>query len=471
MGIQLDWQIESEQQQRRATEDPNAQYTRRRKRRRLLFVVLGLALIVCAVVGGILWRLHSYEDRLRQDLLATVDAEVRSLKIGDEDNYLAIRRSGSDYWMDLQRQLFTEYQQLKNTGHIELTGKVINVEMDIDESRARVLVEEKIDGYPYQVAWFYWYYTDENQSGWRRVPPDVAFWGNRQTLTSGTIKVNYYELDNDLAQALIAHIESWWSNGCQWLGCSAGMPALEIEIEPRSPAAPSWDLNNEWKLLLTSPLYTNRVRLGNQLSPELENVLANMLATRLLDYNLVFKPSPYADSEWVYEELQRWLVGRFIEDLRTSDFLETLIEISGTDAPNLIIQSLAQSPDIGTLLLTTGIDLPSLGIDVLNTMGWQNFFEWRLLSEQRILNRDQVPEGQEIFYQYRLYDEQDNNALRAADIIRETFIGGLVPFSITGINYWIDGIGSLIANVDVVHGTGGQTAVFRWTKTTWKRVS
>src|SRR5690606_15465139 len=123
----------------RATEDPNAQYTRRRKRRRLLFVVLGLALIVCAVVGGILWRLHSYEDRLRQDLLATVDAEVRSLKIGDEDNYLAIRRSGSDYWMDLQRQLFTEYQQLKNTGHIELTGKVINVEMDIDESRARVL--------------------------------------------------------------------------------------------------------------------------------------------------------------------------------------------------------------------------------------------------------------------------------------------------------------------------------------------
>jgi hypothetical protein len=138
MGIQLDWQVESERKQRRATEDPEAKRWRRKQRRKLIFATVALATVVCGVIGAIIWRLNSVDAAYRRDLEDTVDVEIRALKVGDEDNYMSIRRSGSDYWLETQRQTFQEYQTVKRAGQLELTGNILDLEMDIDESRARV---------------------------------------------------------------------------------------------------------------------------------------------------------------------------------------------------------------------------------------------------------------------------------------------------------------------------------------------
>ena len=70
---------------------------------------------------------------------------------------------------------FEAYQQLKQAHRVELTGDVLDV--TIDDLRGRVVLQETIDGVPYKVVWFYWYYEDggeRDQPGWRRVPVPPA---------------------------------------------------------------------------------------------------------------------------------------------------------------------------------------------------------------------------------------------------------------------------------------------------------
>jgi hypothetical protein len=254
MGIQLDWQVESERKQRRATEDPEAKRWRRKQRRKLIFATVALATVVCGVIGAIIWRLNSVDAAYRRDLEDTVDVEIRALKLGDEDNYMSIRRSGSDYWLETQRQTFQEYQTFKRAGQLDLTGNILDLEMDIDESRARVLLEEQIDDVAYEVVWFYWYYTDtDERSGWRRVPPDVAFWGDAAHIDRDNLRVNYRELDRTYAQTLAEHLDGWWAESCVMLSCTTPLHKLTIEIVPEAPAPIRWDENNQWTLIVSSP--------------------------------------------------------------------------------------------------------------------------------------------------------------------------------------------------------------------------
>ncbi|NDJ86341.1 MAG: hypothetical protein GYB66_10675 [Chloroflexi bacterium] len=488
MGIQLDWQVESERQRQHATEDPEARRARQKRRRQMAVAVLSLAVVVCTVLGVILWRLQSVEDRLRQDLLDTVDAEVVALRIGDQTSYMEIRRIASDYWLDLQRQQFEEYQRLKDSGQLELTGNVLSVEMDIDEQRARVVVEERINGIPYEVAWFYWNYTDGDQSGWRRVPPDVSFWGDSRTANANNVRVQYEALDDQFAEALLAVVGRWWSEGCVWLNCQTPLPRLNIEIDPRTYADPAWDLYDEWKLVVTSPLYNGRVRRDRQLDPTLEIFLAEMLAGRIVNHGLgpetSFNPLPYsettayADTAWLREALESWLVGRFTGDeTRGSAFISNVAAQYGDHVPGGLLAGLEPGARIGPIWQTaTGLAISDLSVEQLNLMDWREYFAWRLGLEVRILSNalDLDPTQQRIQHD-ALYDETDPNALIAADAVRVSFIPGQGPYAVQMLNFSVDQGGGLLATVDYLTDANDpstvNTAVFRWIGTTWKRVS
>lgn len=471
MGIQLDWQIESEQKQRRATEDPQVKLLRRRQRRRLLAVLFGFGLGLCLIIGAIVLRLRMVEDGLRQDLLDTVDAEVRALKIGDRQNYMDIRRSGSEYWMDLQGQAFDEYQQLKNDGRLELTGRVLDVEMDIDESRARVVVEEKVNGVAYEVVWFYWHYTDAEQNGWRRVPPDINFWGEKTQFQRGQVKVNYYALDETFAQAVGTRLSQWWGQVCAWLICPADLPDLTVDIEPRSPADPAWDLYNDWKLVLASPLYAGRSRLDKQLSPDVEQYMAHLIAERVVDYSVspstTFVANPFYDSDFFVNEYQAWLVGRMIGDpSQGSSFFESVVQNYGETVPALMLRVLNPDTSLGALLQVT---LPDMSVDTLQRMDWASFFQWRLDLELRILRRTEfnISEDEILVRHNALYDDRDGTALQTAEYYRNQFAAYQPSWRVQSVTFIVDELGRLNAIVtadDVV-------AMFRWADVTWKRVS
>jgi hypothetical protein len=179
MGIKLDWQVESEQTQVRATDDPDARHKRRLAQRRLVLLIVGLASTLILIAALIIWRLQRVDNQLRQDLLDTVEIEVTALRLGDFANFLAIQRSASDTFLIEQSHEFEYYQTLKQSHRVQLTGKVLDAV--IDGQRGRVVLQEIIDSVPYKVVWFYWHYEDgagNDQSGWRRVPDDLTFWGD-----------------------------------------------------------------------------------------------------------------------------------------------------------------------------------------------------------------------------------------------------------------------------------------------------
>jgi hypothetical protein len=224
----------------------------------------------------VIWRLRSVDDRLRQDLLDTVEIEVTALRLGDYPNFLAIQRSASDTFFLEQSSEFDFYQELKLTHRVELTGRVLDAE--IDDQRGRVVLEESIDGVPYKVVWFYWHYEDDStQAGWRRVPDDLTFWETTE-IDTGPVRVRYRTLDAELAQALADRLPGWWSQGCEVLGCTTPPPTLHVEIVPERPAAAvTWSTSDSWTLRITSPL-VDRTRADVPLAPELERAIAQQVA-------------------------------------------------------------------------------------------------------------------------------------------------------------------------------------------------
>ena len=90
MSLRLDWEIESEQQPVRQASGEDPESRRRRRRRRLIILLLPLLLLVMVgvVVGLIALRLRQIDAQVAHVLQDTVDAEVATLRIGDEHAWI-----------------------------------------------------------------------------------------------------------------------------------------------------------------------------------------------------------------------------------------------------------------------------------------------------------------------------------------------------------------------------------------------
>ena len=128
MGIRLEWEIEADNTTiQTAGEDPHAARARRMARLRLL-VAIGffVGLIGCAA-AFVFWRSYEVDTQMETLLRDTVTAEVTALRLGDLGAYSEIQRSASPDWIQNQRALFEEYQQLMlRSDEIQLTGRILD---------------------------------------------------------------------------------------------------------------------------------------------------------------------------------------------------------------------------------------------------------------------------------------------------------------------------------------------------------
>jgi hypothetical protein len=256
MGVKLDWEIENEEAAyNNLGEQARFKRQRHANRTRTLLAVFIVAALIIGVVAAIMGRLWYVDFEIERQLVETVTAEVAALRIGDIAGYLYIQRSESEAWVLGQTDQFWQYQQLKQDHDVQLTGQVLDV--IVDENRGRALVEEIIDGQRYQRLWFYWRYED----GWRHVPMDSTFWGDAQQAegAAGTLLVEYYDLDANLAAALIPGLERLWEGGCRWLGCTTPPEPLTVRIMPDPAVGISWSPDDSNVLRIPSPL-TGRAR-------------------------------------------------------------------------------------------------------------------------------------------------------------------------------------------------------------------
>ena len=474
MGIRLDWEIEAEEKEIRVGgEDPLTARARRLARFRLLLLVGILLGIIGLIIGVVMLRLREVENQIEQLLRSTVEAEVAALRIGDWPGFESIQRSGDIPWMAARKNVFDEYQTLKNDAEVQLTGRILDIE--VNEQRGRVHVEEIIGGMPYTRVWFYWRYSEEPisqgdtneekaeklKSGWRHVPPDHEFWGEARVFEGTGLTILYNRVDEPLVLQMGPGIDQWLEDGCVVLGCT-DLPAMIVEVVSTGGAEPGWVENDPWRLQLLSP-YVGRARSDIPFDTTLRVRIADLLAKRLVEQASPALPIYPADSFYLRSAIVSWLVGRFAEINTNSFLISSLANNYGDQAVGVLAEFLGPETDASVLAAVSGVN----ALDQAN-LDWRDFLTWRLITEEELMIR-----GDATHY-IELYDTNDEAVRTTAysryntDLVREQKVVVLALPEVTA-----EGLPQLRATVQV--GKEGnlrqEEVLFRLVNNVWRRAS
>lgn len=376
MGVRLDWEIEAEQTHiQRVGEDPRSARERRLARLRLLVFIFIIPAALVAAAAFILFRLQAVDEEIIQALRNTVDAEVTALRLGDFTAFSAAQRSASDAWFTSQKQLFDDYQNLKLEENLQLTGQILD--LTVDKTRARVNVQEIMNGVPYTRVWFYWRYDD----GWRHVPPDYTFWGDLKTSDSQGVSIRYQAVDSALAEAVTRDLTTWLQTACAALACRS-LPSLTVEILPDETLQTSWSASNPWLLQLPSP-YLRRARSDMPFDLDLQFAVANLLAERLVSQasnNL--QPLYPSDAYYLRQAVISWLIGRFVQ-LNTNAFVINTLATNYSDpAVGRLLAAMQPDSTVALIGQITGVtSLEQTNLD------WRDYLTWRVVTEDNLIRQ------------------------------------------------------------------------------------
>lgn len=459
MGVKLDWDIEAEKgKHKEHREDP----TQRKARRFGVFRLFLAVAIFSAILGGIVYvvfqRLEQVNQHIEQLLTDTVQAEVAALRVGDLEAFQARQRSATDDWTITQRQVFEDYQTLKISSSVVLSGQVTDTQ--VDGQRGRVFVEEIIDGVPYTRTWFYWRYQD----GWFHVPPDYTFWGESATIENEDYVVRYREVDEQVADAINMSLENWFVDTCTFVDCTT-ISFITIDIIPAPQSPVRWQENdpNTWQLIVPSP-YTDIARTDMPFDSQLQLDVASLLVRRMIDQVSTSSDIvPSSDALYLRTTITAWMVGRFVQINPETHLLDSLIAQYGNDIVASILRNLQSTSDMSLLASSAGVaSVADLQAD------WRDFVLWRLEAEDALITERN--EGVWV----SLYDFSDATVRDSAyQRYQNNFTAtnrNIIEANVTVSN---TGIPQLVARVTVTRGfeTGDEIIVFNLVNGNWLRAN
>ncbi len=469
MGIQLDWEVEAERSIRQSIgEDPVVKRKRRMGTLRMFFMLAIIGGFVVGMVFIITNQIDQLNQRVETNLRDTVQAEITALRLGDWNAFATVQRSASEDWLRVQRTQFESYQDiLFRSSNTQLTGQILDVK--IQDPRARVHVQEIIDGVPYTRVWFYWLYDAEvddegrelRPGGWYHVPPDYTFWGNSQLYQGQYITVAYRHVDLNFGESLGRSLDSWTGQACEAFDCG-NLPRIRVQVAPQDNREIAWapgEITSEWVLLVSSP-YADRARTDMPFSPELRVEIAALLAERLTAFQANGQRMLSVDSEYLQQAVVTWLVGRFIQVDAGAYLIESIAQNYGIAAVGTLIRQLSPLANISYVSDITLAPLDESGLD------WRDFFTWRLRQEQELRERSLLSEY------LMLYDTREANIQQDARTRFERGINtaDLVVTSVGVTSPTSDGNTQLLATV-AGPDDGTYQVVFRLVNNVWLRAN
>jgi hypothetical protein len=386
MGIRLDWEVQAERARvPHLGEDPAARRARRAQQKRGCLLVIAVVLVVAIAGGLVALRLRAVEAEIEDGLRAVVLAETAAVRVGDRAAFLEFQRSATDEWAREQAAAFERYQALKLETTLELTGRALDV--TIDGTRGRVVVEEIVGGVPYARVWFYWRYED----GWRHVPPDYTFWGEPITVTRPGVVVTGYAVDQAAAERAAVHAERWRAVLCAAFTASAvaectpvtdtadaAAYSLRIAIEPRPEQPAEWGRDGVFRV--ASP-YIAGAYLPDPFDPNLQAAGAAGLAARVIDGVSPIVPVFPTDAYFFRTSAQVWLTGAMLDrELALSETTVASIAALGPGALERVLAAFEPAGDVQTVAAALGWADVSAGPDG-ETLDWRGYASWRLARE------------------------------------------------------------------------------------------
>lgn len=456
MGVRFDWEIEAEKTQvRRAGESPESKRKRRAARVRFFIFLLVILGIFGGIAALVVWRLDSVEQEIEQALRGTVDAEFTALRLGDYASYSSIQRSASADWLQVQQQIFNQYQDLKMQDGVQLSGTISDIA--IERTRARVSVQEIVNGIPYTRVWFYWRYED----GWRHVPPDYTFWGELEVQKIQNVTVRYNMVDKSFGQSVAEKVAGWMQAACAALVCPT-MPELTIEVVPDESLQAAWAAGDEWRLQVPSP-YVRRARSDMPFDVDSQLLVAEKLADRLvLQSSTNLQPVYPTDAYYLRQAIVSWLVGSMVQIDTHSYVVSSLAVNYGATFVGQLLVALQADSTIGVLTQITGKSLEQTGLD------WRDYLTWRLALEDDLIQRRDEANF------LALYDTRDESARNLAyQRFNANIATGEKLVTSAQIEVLTDGTINMRAVVVIGEGSNIQQSevIFRLEDGVWKRVN
>ena len=456
MGVRFDWEIEAEKTRIQHAGE-GAVYARRRRVARLRFLLfLLIVLIVFASIAGfVVLRLQAVERDIEQALRGTVDAEVTALRLGDFASFSAIQRSASPDWLQIQQQIFNQYQDLKMQQGVQLSGQV--TDMQVDRTRARVSVQEIVNGVPYTRVWFYWHYED----GWRHVPPDYTFWGELEVQKVQNVTVRYQMVDKLFGQEIADHVSAWIQTACDSITCGT-LPEITIEVIPDEALQVSWAAGSDWHLQVPSP-YVRRARSDMPFDVDGQLAVAEKIVDKLVSQaSNNMQPVDQTDAAYLRQAIVSWLVGQLVQVDMNSYLMNSLATNYGPKTVGQVLTALRPDSNIGLLAVLTGKSLEQTALD------WRDYLTWRLSVEDDLLQK-----RDETNY-LALYDTRDT-AVR--DLAYERFNAQASPSkkTVTSVQTEVGTDASVVLRAVVAVGDEPNVqqsdATFRLADGVWKRIN
>ena len=389
MGIRLDWEVESTQVEKKQGEDEAVAQRRRVVALRVILIIGVVLGVVFGLIALLNSRLAQVNSQIEQLLRNTVDSEVAALRIGDRDTYMSIQRSATTDWIFAQQQQFDTYETMKVQNDLQLTGRIVDLE--IANQRGRAHVEEIIDGVPYTQLWFYWRYED----GWHHVPPDYTFWGEARMLEGATYTIRYQAVDELFAQQLEQKLESWLQTTCTGVLNCGELPHLTVDIVVSGQEIAQW--TNDWHLLVKSPL-VERARSDLPFDTEYQIAIGSLLSERLVSHVTGgMQPIYPNDVFYLRSAVVSWLVGRFVEIDTNSFLIDSLARNFGDAAVGQLVSLLQPTSNMSVIGLAMNVPIGQANLD------WRDFITWRLVTEDELIARQDETNW------LNLYDTRDEN--------------------------------------------------------------
>lgn len=456
MGLRYDWEIEAEKTRvQRSGEGPVFARKRRAAQLRFLIFIMFVLGIFAGIVGFVVIRLQSVEREIEQSLRSTVEAEVTALRLGDFSSFSTIQRSASPDWLHFQQQIFNQYQDLKMQQDVQLSGEISDIQ--VDRTRARVNVQEIVNGVPYTRVWFYWHYDD----GWRHVPPDYTFWGETEVQKIQNVTVRYKMVDKFFGKAVAERVATWFQTTCATLAC-ASVPEITVEIIPDETLQVNWVSGDQWWLQVPSP-YVRRARSDMPFDVDGQIAVAEKIADRLITQasnNL--QPVYPADAVYLRQAVIQWLVGQMVQVNSNSYLIDSLTTNYGVQAVGQLLAAFRPDSTIGLLAQVTQKSLEQTGLD------WRDYLTWRLGVEDDLLQKRDEANF------LALYDTRDS-AVRDLAYSRFNTVENAIKKTVTSVRMEVgsDASVSLRTVVEIGEGTVVQQSevIFRLADGVWKRVN
>lgn len=370
--IRFEWDIESDRVDRSDSEQPQARLRRRRNFMRLILLVALLLAAAGIVALALRQRMIDVQHQIAQLLQDTVKAEVAALRIGDLSSWLQFQSNTDDEWRSSQRGLFQHYEALKAEGAIDLTGSIVAVH--IDETRARILVQENIKGLPYLRLWFY----QRADHGWQHVAPDFSFWGADRQFEGAGVRVNYREVDELFARQLGDVLVDWRMRGCALLNCGE-LPTLLVDVLPDAPDAAAWADEESFHLQLRSP-FLESARADLPFDGAYRLQVSKLIAKRMASEHAGLQAASYPnDAFFLFGSAINWLSQWLVGARPSPGLIQSLAQNYGEQQVAQLLALLEADDDMSKLLHVIPVAIESAELD------WRDFAAWRLNTEADLI--------------------------------------------------------------------------------------